>query len=379
MLHLFERVYVLPDFLQTGRERDFVISNMMDDNRTNTFKSIKQLWVQHNLSSWEEFFNYLVISDDIILYTDVDNMTIMFCALMKTIFPLISDDMLYKVYNTYAQRIMLYFPTEIATHRFGINRGDWDNTGPYNRKQLLELNNTLVVWDDEGKRKQWVNNHIEAFSLEFHIATYFNDRTHLKRFKEKYVSFVIKACYNEVYEWYEFFSTHFMLPAVKSILNHHIDWDTENWRGELQKCPNIAWMFDDNFDYVSRNYIYFQAHLVEAYEVGKMILQFINAGDVNHSRQAKRSNIITLMDRDYYESDHAQYVYSSLEKLLANLGTLTDEQVEDYIEQDIKSDTASALFDLLSTNHKHNPWLIHLIYEMRHNNDHNLAQLEIQT
>jgi phosphoribosylpyrophosphate synthetase len=98
---------------------------------------------------------------------------------------------------------------------------------------------------------------------------------------------------------------------------------------------------------------------------------------MHHMAMNRNVHKHTLIDADYFESDHAQFVFKTLDKLLINLGHFSDQEIETYIEEDIKDETVSTIFDLLNSHYKYNTWMMHFIYDMRANNNPDLYQLRI--
>ena len=388
MFHLFSKVYVYPDFMFAGSDSpNKLVISLNDDARDLCHLRPSEL-VYHNvdelfaagtgINDWPTFFNRLMQSGNTNVFADVESSATIFVAFIKTLFPAITPELAFKVYNVGEQRLTLYFPPGQAAQYLASGR----KRVALSKDEFSDRFAQVTPWEHDGLRAQWVRSWISEFSIEFHLATYFNDPSHLPYFKDKYVQLIAKACFTEVREWYDFFSSHFMMPSVRAVLNHGIEWDTEDWRGELQKVPELAWLFDDNLKYAAWDSLYSFVHLEEAYNLGQKVLQFVNIGAVPHIGLSGRVTdchlkSLTLMDQAYYDSDHAQYVFKSLEKLLSNLGTLADEEVDRYIRADIVGGTASVLFDLLNMNYKFNPWLMHFIYDMQTTNNTDLHQLKI--
>jgi len=394
MLHLFNKVYVYPDFMLDNTETFLLVSNKphvqglqqtLDD--ANGKQSIgviastsEQLFEKLNITSWFELFQYLMSNQTVNVYADMDTINKIYVAFIKTIFPAITNTLAYKIYNTYVQRITICLPSVVSNKSFVETRKqDMFDIRALSKTKFSSLFNSMPL-PDEDERKQWVNENIIEFSFEYHIATYFNDNAHFDNFKDKYVYFITKACYNEVYEWYEFFSNHFMMPAAKATLKHNIDWDSENWREQLKQHPDIGWFFDDDLMYVTRNYQYFITHIAEAKRVADLMLDFVNRGLTGFSagdRETRKLKRICLVDQDYFASTHVQYVYETLERIMISFDELDDEYLKQYIHNDIQNENVSALFDLLNDTQKHNSWLMEMIYELRDNNSDELKQINL--
>jgi len=394
MLHLFNKVYVYPDFMLDNTETFMLISKkphvqelqktVDDANGKQSIgtivSTIDDLFNKLHVETWLDFFELLSNQQTVNIYADIDTINQIYVAFIKTLFPSITKTLAYKIYNTYIQRITICFPSIVSNKSFvELRKQDMFDIQALTKVEFSSLFESMPL-SDEAKRKQWILNNIIEFSFEFHIATYFNDNTHFDNFKDKYVYFITKACYNEVYEWYEFFSNHFMLPTAKAVLNHNIDWDSENWREKLKQNPDIGWFFDDELMYATRNYHYFISHIPEAKKVAQLILDFVNKGLTGFStgdKETRELKRVGLMDRDYFTSMHVQYVYEILGKITESFDELDDEYLHQYIRNDIQNENVSALFDLLNETHKHNSWLMELIYELRTSNQEELKQMNL--
>jgi hypothetical protein len=386
MFHLFNKAYVVPDFMVTTLDASWLISanaltaNLYDKHTGSgrVFVGIDHMFATSAFKDWPSLFSYLMTSNDDI-YADARTTAEICVALIKTLFPNITPAVAWRIYNTCVQRITLHTVSEIMSRsHIEDRRRLLEGQTKLNRLDFSAVFDTIVPWPDDNSRRAWVTEHISEFSLEFHIATFFTTPSHLKHFKDKYIQFIVKACYTEVREWYDVFTIHCMQPIAKQALGHNITWDTEDWRAELKMLPELGWLFDDEFRFALNDPVYLFTHIEEAHKLGQLTLKFIQLGTVMHHMAMNRNvHKHTLIDADYFESDHAQFVFKTLDKLLINLGHFSDQEIETYIEEDIKDETVSTIFDLLNSHYKYNTWMMHFIYDMRANNNPDLYQLRI--
>lgn len=379
MLHLFNKVYVCPEVLLDNSKKRIIVSSHTELNQQSNLNVVKHYCKSYDAlvgtdgvyKTWHELLLSLEYEAKLRFYVDMPTFNIVFINWMKTIFPKMESDIAFCCYNTYVQRLHLFFPQAI-THRgfLDYNKFKLLDLRFLSKKEFTQLFNELTPWEDDEVRHAWVNKHIEDISLEWHLSTYFNNPDHLQNFREKYLNILVKALSIEVLEWYQYIIKYFMKPQVKQELGLSVAWDSEDWHAQMKAHPQIGWMFDDDLKYVTKDTAYFLAHIDQALEVGEFLKTF-------WFKDIKIDDAVRLLDEDYFESDHANFTFQTLRSLIKHKDTLTDEALNEIIKNDFGRESVSIVFDLLNHSTKWNTILLQLIYELRDTNDTRFNQLVI--
>lgn len=380
MLHLFRKIYVVPDFLVDRTKRRIIVSSAEGVDQTSQLNSVKHSVETYDqlvgpsgiYSNWGELLKSLEYEDKLRFYVSMDSFNCFFISWVKTIFPDVTKDLAYCLYNSYVQRLTIHFPAIVLNRSFlDYSKFKLQHLQFANKAEFYDLFDKTIPWDNETARAKWVQDHKEDVSIEWHMANYFNDPSHIKFFKDKYVYVLTKALSLEVSEWYFYVSKYFMQPNVKKAFGLDIKWDDDDWRGKMKAHPKLGWMFDDGFKFITRDSAYFIAHVDEILELGQFLQDFwfkdIQIDDKNR-----------LLDEDYFESNHAHFVFDTLRKLVKHQDTLTEEELAEIIKSDFEKENVSIVFDILTHVQKWNPYIIQLIYELKNTNDSRLKQLVIK-
>lgn len=372
MIHLLKRNYLVPDFKAENNKKRLIVSKEYDkvnsirvsfDNlqpcvfSCDSFESL--IGPGEYFNSWGDFLIFLEAEEKIYIYVDEDAMMKFFILWVKTIMPNMTPAVAYRCYNTYVQRIKIQFPAVILNNSFlEYRKSQLLSYKLPSKASFIKAFGNMNTGLDETTRKQWVDKNKSDISLEWHLANYEIDRNHLSVFKQKYIEILIKACAIEVTEWYQYITKYFMQPKVKDELGINVSWDDEDWNAELKKCKKIEWMFDDELLYVSKNIPYFLSNIDKALEVGKILQDF-------WFKDLKIDDHIRLLDEDYFESNHAQFVFSSLKHISKDLNYLNDETIHKIIKEEKQFEEISIIFDLLQHVHKWNHYLVQYIHSIK--------------
>lgn len=380
MLHLFDKVYVCLDYLLDTSKKRIIVSEKTDlyvkhglQPIKHSVKNFEELIGEKGIyDTWEKFLTSLERENKFRIYVNMDSFNKFFIHWIKTLFSNMSHNMAFCVYNCYVQRFKIHFPSTVLNTGFlDYRKQNLLNFSLLTKKEFYQLFDSVNPWPNEERRKKWVSKNLEGISLEWHLANYFVDKNHLKIFKEKYLHILTKALWVEVSEWYQYITKYFMKPEVQKELGLKINWDDEDWREIFKNHPKLKWMFDDELKYITKNTPYFLAHIDEALEVGNLLKTF-------WFKDILIDDKVRLLDKDYFESDHAQYVFKTLEILLRNKDKLSEKEFAEFIENDFgKKESVSVIFDLLNHATKWNTLLIQFIYELRKNNDARLKEMAI--
>jgi hypothetical protein len=370
MFHFFDKIYVCPDFLLDSTKRHIIISKTYSKSNPNAFSSIHELIGNgKKFNTWYDFLLAIGKEDKFRIYADVESLAYIFIGWIKTIFPNMNQHLAYKFYNTAVQRLKIHFSGATLNGNFLRNhKSELMDVKFLNKVQFYDLFDCINVWEDDQQRRTWVENNKELFSIEWHLAVYFNDKQHLSVFRDKYIYVLSKALAMEVSEWYFYVVKYFMQPGVKRELGIDIKWDSDDWRQQLKSYPKLAWMFDDNLKYVTRDSTYFLAHIDEILDLGKKLQNF-------WFKDIPVDNKNRLLDEDYFESNHAHFVFDTLSRLLKNYNSMSDEEINAIIDADFEAENVSIMFDILTHVIKWNPYMLQLIYELKNTNSDELKQM----
>lgn len=370
MFHLFDKIYVCPDFLLDTTKKHIIVSNVYAAHIHTAYAGIGEL-----IGPNKRFSNFLELlveigkEDKFRIYADVDALSYLFAAWVKFIFPDIKKELAFKFYNTAVQRLKIHFSGATLNGNFLRNhKAELINVKFLTKAEFHVLFDSISHDHLEQNRISWVTTNKEKFSIEWHLAAYFNDKSHLKVFRDKYIYVLSKSLALEVSEWYFYVVKYFMQPGVKKELGLDIKWDDDDWREQFQKHPKLGWMFDNELRFVTRDSAFFLAHIDEVLELGTHLQSFwfkdIKIDDKNR-----------LLDEDYFESNHASYVFDTLRKLIKNYDTMPDEEINALIDADFEKENLSIMIDILTHVIKWNPYMVQLIYELKNTNNNELLQL----
>jgi hypothetical protein len=377
MLHLFNKIYVSPDYLVNNSKKRIIISKNPNIVQKSTLNPIKHqatayadlVGANGAYKDWHSLLLSLEYEAKLNFYVDMDAFNIIFVNWIKTIFPNMDSNLAFCCYNATVQRSKLHFPAIVLNSSFM----DFNKTGILdivflNKIQFIELFDNLTPWNDNALRQQWVKQHIEGFSIEWHLANFFNDENHIEVFKDKYIYVLSKALAMEVSEWYFYVIKYFMQDNVKKAFDLNVSWDDDCWREKLKAHPKLYWMFDNELKFITRDSAYFLAHIDEILELGKFLQEF-------WFKDIQIDDKIRLLDEDYFESNHAHFVFDTLKSLIQNRDNMTSEQINSILKKDFEKDNVSIVFDILTHVQKWNNYILQLVYELKNNNDPRLKQM----
>jgi len=377
MIHLLRRNYLVPDFKAENNVKRIIVTKQYNNIQSLrvTFDNLQPcvlscdgyeslIGSESRFKTWHEFLAFISSEEKLYIFVDEDSMMKLFILWVKTIMPSMTATIAYRCYNTYVQRIKVQFPAMIMNASFlDYRKSQLLSYVLPNKASFTELFESMDIQMSETDRVEWVDLNKSDFSLEWHLANYEIDKSHISVFKQKYINILIKACAIEVSEWYQYITKYFMQPNVKEKLGISVSWDSEDWNAELKKCDKISWMFDDELLYVSKNIPYFLSNIDKALLVGTFLQDF-------WFKDLKIDDHIRLLDEDYFESNHAQFVFSSLKHISKNLDYLDDDTIHQIIKEEKQFEEISIIFDLLQhDSHKWNHYLVQYIHSIKDTND----------
>lgn len=169
--------------------------------------------------------------------------------------------------------------------------------------------------------------------FELHYANYLLTKD--KNFENKYIELVKGACYAEFYEWYEYITKHLFDERVQKAFNLDIKYE-DNWQEKFKENELLGWSYNNTSVEV------FMKNIDKVYRIGEIMRTFFN----------ERTSLSTL-DKDYFESDHADLVLNTIKALKENNYT--------YIIDQLQSDKVKCMIDVYGWNNTYNYQLLDYI------------------
>jgi hypothetical protein len=173
--------------------------------------------------------------------------------------------------------------------------------------------------------------------FELQYANYIITRD--PRFVETYRNVMVHGCFGEFLEWYEYLTKHILRKDVQEALGISFSASTSDWVTEFKKSELIGWAFQLNDIGV------FLRNIDKVERLGEIMTKFFN-----------ERKPLSIIDDDYFESDHAQLVLDSITKVLIN------NDHSELIHQ-IESDKILCMVEVYGWSNEFNPILLEWIYE----------------
>lgn len=189
---------------------------------------------------------------------------------------------------------------------------------------IIEQSKTMHNFNEE---KQPTND------FELHYANYL--KTNDKNFEKKYIELVKGACQAEFHEWYEYITKHLFDKRIQEAFNLHINYD-DNWQEKFKENELLGWSYNNTSIEV------FMQNIEKVQHIGEIMRTFFN----------ERTSLSTL-DKDYFESDHADLVLNTIKALSTNNYT--------YIIDQLKSDKVKCMIDVYGWDNTYNYQLLDYI------------------
>ena len=172
--------------------------------------------------------------------------------------------------------------------------------------------------------------------FELQYANYIG--TQNEGFLDVYNEVVKRACYAEFLEWYEYLTKHLLRKDVKEVLKLNIDENTPDWVSEFKSNDLIGWA------YQNKSIDVFVQNIEKVKELGKIMSTFFN----------DRKPLSTV-DDDYFESDHAQLVIDSIDKIII-------QQDKEELRKQINGEQILCMIEVYGWDNTFNPILLEWIY-----------------
>jgi hypothetical protein len=181
------------------------------------------------------------------------------------------------------------------------------------------------------------NNEIPDCQFELAFANYIG--TGNKHFVDYYKQIVVEGCFAEFMEWYEYLTKHILRKDVQEALGLSFDTLTSDWVLAFKQSDLIGWAYQLSSVDV------FVANIDKVIKIGDIMTNFFN-----------HRKTLSILDQDYFESDHAQLVLDSIRSVIAN---------NNYqeLEHQLHSDKVLCMIEVYGWSNRFNPILLEWVYE----------------
>lgn len=205
-----------------------------------------------------------------------------------------------------------------------------------NNNELLDFVNLI----EQSKKFDNFNNDRQGNNqFELDYANYLG--THNTTFLDTYRQIVIEACHAEFLEWYEYLTKHILRKDVQDLLGISFDYKDNDWENKFRQSNIIGWAFRNN------DISIFVDNADKVLKLGNIMIDFFNA----------RKPLSTL-DNDYFESDHAQLVLDSIQKIII------DNDMHE-LKKHLESDKILCMIEVYGWDNRFNPVLLEWICNNR--------------
>jgi len=153
-----------------------------------------------------------------------------------------------------------------------------------------------------------------------------------------YYNVVADACFKEFLEWYEYLMKNILRSDVQQALGLNFDASASNWEEEVKKSELFGWAFR-----VTSTEVYMD-NIQKVKVLGDIMVNFFNA-----------RKPLSVLDDDYFESDHAQLVLDSVDKILIQ------KDRQELINQ-LQSEKVLCMVEVYGWENRFNPVLLNWIY-----------------
>lgn len=202
---------------------------------------------------------------------------------------------------------------------------------------LVEISNVIT---QSALFTNHLNDDQPTNSFELDYAVYLCDGN--QEFLDRYRSIVEEACFREFLEWYEYISKNILDKEVQEVLGYTLDATDTDWVSKVKKSNIFGWAL-----HVKDKKTFIQ-NSEKAYQLGLIMRKFFN----------DRTRPLSTMDDDYFESDHAQLVLDSIQKII-----IQDDKK--YLQSHTKCDKILCMIEVYGWENMFNPVLLQWIYNNR--------------
>lgn len=180
------------------------------------------------------------------------------------------------------------------------------------------------------------NNNLPDNEFELSYANYI--ATGNKDFLDTYLSVLTEACYVEFSEWYEYITKHILEKEVQKQIGIDLKVSDTNWAEKFKESELIGWT------YGMPSLDAFLDNIEKVDKLGKAMLKFFN-------EDRRSESAVSIVDQDYFESDHAQLVLDSVRDILMNRDM-------NALEEQANSDSIICMIEAYGWENRFNPILL---------------------
>jgi hypothetical protein len=159
-----------------------------------------------------------------------------------------------------------------------------------------------------------------------------------QEFIDIYYDIVLEACFREFLEWYEYITKHILNKDVQKAFGYTLAPEDTNWIKQVENSKLLKPLL------MVKTPDHFLTYIKEVSEIGKIMNTFFN----------KRKPLSTL-DSDYFESDHAQLVLTSIDDIII------DGNIDKLVNQ-IQTDELLCMIEVYGWENRFNPVLLEWIW-----------------
>lgn len=205
------------------------------------------------------------------------------------------------------------------------------NIDPASAAEIVHISNQSVNFGNFRNR--------DTPDCEFELAFANYIGTNNQSFVDEYKQVVIEGCFAEFMEWYEYLTKHILRADVQQALGLNFDCHAPDWVSAFKQSELIGWA------YQLTDVNVFLANIDKVIKIGDIMTNFFN-----HRKP------LSILDQDYFESDHAQLVLDSIQSVIAN---------NDYeeLENQLHSDKVLCMIEVYGWSNRFNPILLEWIFE----------------
>ena len=201
------------------------------------------------------------------------------------------------------------------------------------------ITEVMNVIEQSKKFQNPQNNILPDNTFELSYANYI--ATGNTEFLDLYLTVLTRACYTEFFEWYEYLTKHILNKDVQDAIGINLDPTHHDWESKFKSSELIGWAWQyPNIEVWLQN-------LDKVNAIGLMMLNYFNNDRRSHS-------FTSVIDEDYFESDHAQLVLDSISRILIG----KDMQV---LKDQLDCDGILCMIETYGWENRFNPVLLHWI------------------
>jgi len=198
------------------------------------------------------------------------------------------------------------------------------------------LSELVNIIEQSKAFRNFNNKELPTNDFELHYANYLG--TGDENFLDRYKTVVVQSCFREFLEWYEYLTKHILRNDVQKALGLELTEKNTDWTEQFKQSELIGWAFQiTDIDL-------FLVNILKVKKLGSIMTKFFN-----------ERKPLSILDTDYFESNHAQLVLDSIDKIII------ENNREELVEQ-ITSDKILCMIEVYGWENRFNPILLEWLY-----------------